>query len=427
MMGVDLQKKPETIVRVEGSSVLSRVKGFLKSLGPGFIIASVVLGPGSIAVSSRIGSEQGYSFLWVVMLAAVAMVVYTSMAVRFGVTNDKTLLQTIAAKYGRWFAVLIGISSFLSASSFQFGNNLGVGIGMHGITGIDVRVWPFIFTGLAMVLLFWAKDLYKVLEKMMMVLIMIMILAFSLNLWWAKPDLGQLVKGFVPLSLKFENLEVVAAMVGTTFAVNNAMYQSYLVQDKGWKSSNLKRGLKDTYMGIFFLALISILIITTSAAALHPMGITVNSAAEMALQLESLFGSYAKIIFSVGLCAAAFSSLMVNAVTGGGLISDGLGLGRSMNEKMPKVFTCVILLLGMLVAVFFRGDVIYALIMAQTASILAVPLIAVGMYLILNSKKIMGKFRNTTWQNVLAVLGFILIIMILYLMMAKLSTFLASM
>jgi Mn2+/Fe2+ NRAMP family transporter len=354
------------------------------------------------------------------------MIVYTSMAVRFGVTNDQSILQTIAGKYGRWFAILIGISSFMSASGFQFGNNLGIGIGMEGITGIDERIWPLIFTFLAIVLLFWAKNLYKVLEKLMMVLVMIMILAFFINLLLTKPDLGQLAKGFLPLSFNLRDMDIVAAMVATTFAVNGAIYQSYLVQDKGWKISNLKRGLNDSYMGICFLALISIFIIITSAAALKPMGITVNSAADMALQLEALFGSYAKIIFSLGLCAAAFSSLMVNAVIGGGLLSDGLGLGRSMNEKMPKVFTAVILLLGMLIAVFFRGDAIYALIMAQASTIMAVPLIAIGMYLILNSKQVMGKFRNNTWQNVLAIFGFILISIIVYFLYAKFITFLSA-
>jgi manganese transport protein len=120
------------------------MKKFFKSLGPGFIIASVVLGPGSITVASRIGSEHSYAFLWVILFAAVSMVIYTSMSVRFGVVNDKSILQTISDTYGRWFSILIGVSAFLAASSFQFGNNLGVGIGMQGITGIDERVWPLI-------------------------------------------------------------------------------------------------------------------------------------------------------------------------------------------------------------------------------------------------------------------------------------------
>lgn len=406
--------------------MVERIKEALKSIGPGFIIAAVVLGPGSLTVASRIGSEHGYAFLWVVALAAVFMVIYTSMGVRFGVYNDKSILQSIADNYGRWFSVVIGISAFLSASSFQFGNNLGIGIGMEGITGIDERLWPLIFTPLGMVLIFWAKNLYKVLEKLMMVMVMIMILAFLFNLLLSKPNVGQLAKGFLPSSLSVENMDVIAALMGTTFVLVGAIYQSYLVQNKKWTISNLKRGLNDTYMGIFLLAFISILIIITSAAVLHPFGIKVNSAADMALQLESLFGGSAKIIFSLGLCAAAFSSLIVNAVMGGGLLADGLGLGRTMNEKMPKIFTSVILLAGMLIAVFFRGNVIYALIMAQASSILAVPLIAIGMYMIMNNKKVMGKYKNNIFQNILAIIGFILICIMVYYMYTKLSAFIGT-
>ncbi|MCF6333337.1 MAG: divalent metal cation transporter, partial [Draconibacterium sp.] len=363
---------------------------------------------------------------WVIVLASVFMVIYTSMGVRFGVCNEKSILQSITDNYGRWFAVVIGISAFLSATSFQFGNNLGIGIGMHGITGIDERVWPLIFTPLAMVVIFWAKNLYKVLEKLMMVMVMIMILAFLFNLFLTKPDVPSLAKGFLPLSFSLKNIDVVAALMATTFAVVGAIYQSYLVQNKNWKISNLKRGLNDTYMGIFLLAFISVLIIVTSAAVLHPFGIKVNSAADMALQLESLFGGYAKIVFSFGLCAAAFSSLMVNSIMGGGLLADGLGLGHSMNEKMPRIFTAIILFIGMLIAVFFRGNVIYALIMAQASSILAVPLIAFGMYLILNNKKVMGKYKNNIFQNILAILGFVIISIMVYFMYSKLTVFIES-
>ena len=134
----------------------------------------------------------------------------------------------------------------------------------------------------------------------------------------------------------------------------------------------------------------------------------------------------AKIIFSFGLCAAAFSSLMVNAVIGGGLFADGLGMGRSMNEKMPKIFTAVILVLGMVVAMFFKGNIIYALVMAQASSIFAVPLIAIGIFLILNNKKVMGKLRNNLLQNVLAIMGFILISVVVYYMYTKLIGFMGS-
>jgi NRAMP (natural resistance-associated macrophage protein)-like metal ion transporter len=396
--------------------MFKKIKNIFRSIGPGLIIASVVLGPGSITVASRIGSEYGYAFLWVIVLATVFMITYTSMSARFGVVNSDSILQSIADNYGRWFALLIGISAFLSTSSFQFGNNLGIGIGMQGITGINERVWPLIFTPLGVILIFWAKNLYKVLENLMKFMVMIMIIAFFINLILTKPEIAPLAKGLVPSRFSMDSLHVVSALMGTSFALAAALYQSYLAQDKGWKKENLKRSLKDTYIGIFFLALISATILITSAAALHPRGILVNSAADMALQMEALFGAYAKVIFSVGLCAAAFSSMMVNSVIGGGLLADGLGLSRSMNDKRTKIFIIAILLIGMLVAVFFRGNVIYALIMAQASTMLTVPLIAVGLFLVLNNKKVMGEYRNNTRQNIIAVAGFLVVSIMVYFM-----------
>lgn len=398
------------------ASIQSKIQKFFRSVGPGFIIASVVLGPGSITVASRIGSEYGYEFLWVVVIATVFMVTYTSMGARFGVINKKTILQSIAVNYGKWFAIAIGISAFLSTSSFQFGNNLGIGIGMEGITGIDEGIWPLIFTPLCIIFIFWVKNLYRILEKLMKIIVMVMIIAFLINLVLTKPEIGPLANGFIPSKLLMDNLGIVSALLATSFALAAALYQSYLVQDKGWQRENLKNSLKDTYIGILFLALISITLIVTSAAALHPQGIIVNSAADMALQMEAMFGGYAKIIFSLGLCAAAFSSMMVNSVIGGGLLADGLGLGRSMNEMTTKIFIIFILLIGMVVAVFFRGNVVYALIMAQASSMLAVPLIAAGLFLMLNNKKVMGKYRNNTLQNIIAVAGFLVICLMVYFM-----------
>jgi len=146
----------------------------------------------------------------------------------------------------------------------------------------------------------------------------------------------------------------------------------------------------------------------------------------MALQMEALFGSSAKVIFSVGLCAAAFSSMMVNSVIGGGLLADGLGLGRSMNDRSTKIFIVAILLIGMLVALLFRGNAIYALIMAQASSILAVPLIAVGLLLILNNKKVMGTYRNNVLQNLIALAGFVVVCIMVYFMYQNLVGYLAA-
>jgi manganese transport protein len=406
--------------------VPSKVVNALKALGPGFIIAAVVLGPGSITTASRIGSVYGYALLWVIVFAAIGMGTFTTMAGRFGVSHEKSILQAIAENYGRWFAVLIGVAAFAAATSFQFGNNLGVATAMKALTGTPEYVWPLIFTPLGLLLVFFTKNLYKVLEKMIMILVSVMILAFLANLLFAKPNLFAFFKGFIPLSAPSSAFNEMAALVGTTFVLHACLYHSYLVQDKGWTRSDLKHGMRDTVMGIIILAGVTGLVITTSAAALYPEGIMVKSAADMAIQLEKLFGPFAKYIFSFGLWAAAFSSLVVNAIMAGGLLSDGLGLGRSMQEKAPKIFTALTMIIGMVIAVFFKGDVVYALILAQATSLFGVPAIGIGLFLLLNNKKVMGDLRNTVSQNIIAIFGLVLICIMVYLMWSKLLGYLGN-
>ncbi|MEW2922527.1 Nramp family divalent metal transporter [Muricauda sp. ANG21] len=391
----------------------------LKSVGPAFIMASVVIGPGSITVASSVGSESGYELLWVIAISTLLMVVYTSMGVRFGLTNETSFLQTVANNYSKKFAVFIGLAVFFAAASWQFGNNLGIGIAMHEITNVQAYVWPMVFTPMGIVLIFYAKNLYKILEKLMMIMVLIMILSFSVNIILIKPDLFEVSKGFIPSKSDLTDLNVITALVGTTFALPAAMYQAYLVKDKGWGTNNLREGVISTNMGVVTLSLITMMIVITSGATLYP-NIRVNSAAGMALQLELLFGSYAKYIFSIGLCAAAFSSLMINAVIGGGLLADSLGMGRSMNTKMPRLFTAIILTIGMIISVFFKGNVIYAMIMAQASSILGVPFIAIGLILVLNNKKIMKNETNNWKENLFAIVGFFLICIMVYFMYHKL-------
>ena len=403
--------------------MIQKIKNIFKTMGPGFIMAAVVLGPGSITIPTKIGATQGYDFLWVVCIAAIFMVVYTNMSTRFGVLNEQSILGVIAEKYGKWLSIIIGLSSFFAALSFQFGNNLGVGMGMEAITGVNARLWPLIFTPFAIVLIFFTKNLYKTLEKLMMFLVILMIITFIVNLVFIKPNLTAIVSGFVPRESSLMNFNQLSAIIGTTFVLNGALYQSYLVQGKGWKINDMGKGIRDSNFGVFLLAGMSILVIVTAAATLKPLGISVNSAADMAIQLEVILGNYAKYIFAFGFISAAFSSLIVNAVIGGGLLSDSLGLGKSMNEKMPKLFTILILFVGMAIATYVAsnyGSPVYSLILAQASSILAIPLIAIGLFLIVNREDVMGAYKNTLFQNIIAIIGFLIICVLVYVMYGKL-------
>jgi len=360
-------------------------------------------------------------------MASLAMGIYMSMSAKYGIKHKDSILTSITQKYGRWFAILIGISAFLTSLSFQFGNNLGSATALNALTGVHENVWPLIITPLGLCLiLFGKKRLYHIVEKLMIILSITMICAFLLNLLFTKPDILETAKGFLPANINRSALNEIAALIGTTFVLHACLYQSYLVQEKGWGINDLKDVLRDSIMGIVILCSISMVIIMTSASALYPQGIQVTTAADMAVQLEALFGPFAKYVFSIGLFAAAFSSLLVNGMIGGTLISDGFGLGRSFNELAPKIFATIIMIVGMSVAVFFKGNIVYALVLAQASSLFAVSTIAIGLLLILNNKSIMGDYRNKPVVNVFAVFGLILIVIMDYYLYSRLLAMLQN-
>ncbi|MEW4566735.1 Nramp family divalent metal transporter [Tautonia sp. JC769] len=392
------------------------------------IIASVCLGPGSVTTASKIGAEYGYALIWVVVCAAAAMMMYTVMGARFGATQARSFLQAVAERYGRWFAILIGLAAFLMSASFQFGNNLGVTTATASVTDnwasrslsaaigrpvAEEQIWPFVFTGTAILMVAFTKNLYRLIERVMIVLVLVMIAAFFTNLVVARPDLGEAAAGLVPRLPEGEgSITVMAAMVGTTFVLHACLYQSYLVQSKGWRLPDVRKSLIDSVVGITLLSTISILIILTSAAALRPRGIVIQDASEMALQLEATFGPMAKFIFCLGFWSAAFSSIPVNALVGGGLLADGLGLGSRMDQPWPRRFALLIMVIGMLIATQPQENRANALVVAQAATMLAMPAVGIGMFLILNDRSVMGRFANSWRQNIVAGFGLLLVVVL---------------
>jgi len=134
----------------------SLLKRLFSVIGPGLITAAVVLGPGSITVSTKCGALMGYSVLWVVLVAGIMMVAFTHLGAKIGMLADQSLLTTTATKYGRWLAVTIGLSGFLIATGFQTGDNVGVGIALAEMFGGSMGMWAIVFTVVSMILLWCA-------------------------------------------------------------------------------------------------------------------------------------------------------------------------------------------------------------------------------------------------------------------------------
>jgi NRAMP (natural resistance-associated macrophage protein)-like metal ion transporter len=397
-------------------------------LGPGLITACVVIGPGSILTASAIGAKYGYSMSWVVAFAVIFMMVYTAMGARIGAVAKKPMGDLLRDKAGSWLAILIGCSVFFIASAFQFGNNLGVHSAFQQYFDFDYTI--VIFNAISITFIFAAKDLYKIVEKLMMAFVSLMLLSFAVNLVFAKPDVIGVVKGLIPSgsAIADDDLTLIG-LIGTTFVVAAAYYQSYLVRQKGWGVNEVKDGLIDARVGALIMAVITLTIMTTSAAVFFkpavdgvaPEVVEFSSVGDVAKQLEPLFGKgsdMGKHLFCIGLFCAAYSSFIVNSMIGGFILSDGLNLGNKPTDKWPKIFTALVLLTGMCVALFvihlMKEDPSYKpiglIVAAQAVTVVAAPLIAGTLLWISCRRDIMGDQQSGPVSKIIAGVGLVMLV-----------------
>jgi manganese transport protein len=383
---------------------------FLSLLGPAFITSALVLGPGSLTLSSKIGAIYGMQLIWVLAVVVFFMMIYTEMSTRIGLATRDSFIQVMKNKWGKPASLLIGLGAFLVTASFQAGNALGSGLAISTITGFSSTFWIVTVTLLGMALLF-AKNFYKILEKLMLGLVLVMLISFVITLVLTKPSITEIFSGFVPI-IPDGSLPLIIALTATSFSIVGAAYQSYLVQEKGWTLQQNSSSIKETYWGIFILGFISMMIMICAAAILKPQGIVVNSVSEMGLALEPLYGNWATILFMVGLFGASFSSQMGNATIGGSMLADGLGLGSKLSSKAVKGLILLVMAFGSLIGIIFGAAPINMIIFAQAITIVIVPFIAIALLVVANDEKIMGSLKNTLWKNIVAITGLIVLILL---------------
>ncbi|MEZ5324619.1 MAG: divalent metal cation transporter [Verrucomicrobiales bacterium] len=412
---------------------------WLRSTGPAIIVAAVVCGPGSILMCSKVGAQFEYQALWVLGIAAVLMFATTVLAGRVGMVYKGTPCDELASRLGRWSSVVVGSVLFVLIACFQSSNNVALVWGLEPMLGevnadgsaaaipksMQLAV-VLITNGICVAALYGFRHLYGKLERLMKVFVVLIVAAFLINFFQVMPPVGKALAGLIP-SLPEDALGhlmptkeggqgplwPLTGMIGTTFSVAAAFYRSYLVREKHWSIADAKRGVIDSAVGVFALCGISAIIMMTAAAAFYgtPGADKLNSVGEVARQLEPTFGASAKILFSIGILAGALSSFLVNALIGGTIFSDGLGLGSSIDGKWPKLFTVLALAVGAFVAILSiqfdvdRGTVIT---IAQALTVLGVPALALALLYLGSRSELIGESRTPRWIMAVVGIGFLL-------------------
>lgn len=394
------------------SGLVHTLKKGLLSLGPGIITAALVFGPSKMTITSKLGAVYGYSLLWIVAVAIFFMSIFTTMGARIGVATRQSLLSVIRERWGKAAAVAIGFGVFLVTASFQAGNSVGVGMAIAEGTNTTPALWIVIFNIFGISLLFF-RSFYKVLEKLMIMLVGLMLFAFVTTLFLAKPSISGIAAGLVP-QVPTGATGLVIAFFASTFSIVGAFYQSYLVQERIKLNPEIKEHNRNSITGIIILGLMSAIVLVCAAAVLQPKGIQVASGSDMAKALEPLFGKYAAGLFLTGLFGAAFSSLVGNATLGGTLLGDALGYGSQLNTKAVRFFIALVMVTGASIAIAFGKLPLELIVFAQSVTIFLVPFIGMAMYAMANSEQVMGPMKNSLPVKIIGGLGLCILIFLAY-------------
>ncbi|RCS60097.1 Nramp family divalent metal transporter [Microbacterium sp. JB110] len=378
-------------------------------IGPAFVTAALVFGPGSITTASSLGAGFAYDLVWVPVVATILMLCFVNIAVRIGLTTDQGSVGTVSARFGRIVGILIALGALVVVASFQAGNSVGAGAAAEVLFDTNTAVLAGVFTAVAIAFV-WLPSFYRNLERVMVPLVLLMLVLFVITAVVSQPDPGALLRGLIPTIPTGSNAVVVAA-VATTFSVVGAFYQITLVREKGWGPDEFVQARRDASLGTVILGGLSFVIMIAAAGVLNPAGETVSSPADLAAVLQPI-GQWAPVLFAIGLWAAAFTSLVGNATIGGSMLAGAIGKeSGGLDSPIVKVCVTVVMAIGGIVAIVFGGIPIQLILTAQAVTIFIVPLIGLVMVLLARHRD-RGRLKISIPQLVLAGLGVLFLILL---------------
>lgn len=386
------------------------IRNWFKNIGPGPLVAAAFIGPGTVTVCTIAGVNHGFTLLWAMLLSIVATVVLQEMSARLGIVSQKGLSEVIRTEIPNPFFKNLAIILILSAivignAAYEAGNISGGVLGLEALTGGANEygsIWSILIGGLAFVLLFIGN--YKILEKALIILVVLMSLAFFITAILTKPDLALIFKGLFTPNFSNDSILTVIALVGTTVVPYNLFLHAALVKEKWKNTSDLSYARKDTIIAVVLGGIVSMCIIISAAAI---KGVEVTNAADLAQGLEPLFGNYAKYFLSIGLFAAGITSAITAPLAAAYVATGCLGWSSNMTSFKFRLVWMFILGLGVLFSsIGFKS--IEIIKFAQITNGLLLPLIAGFLLWVMNKPSVLGAYKNAVIQNVFGSLIFVI-------------------
>ena len=384
------------------------MKRFFKNIGPGPLVAAAFIGPGTVTLCTIAGVDFGYALLWAMLLSVFATIILQEMSARLGVITQKGLSETIRGEIKspaiRTIIIILILSAIvIGNAAYEAGNISGGALGVKTLFGTpefqilsrNIDIWPIIIGLVAFVVLYIGN--YKIIERALVFMVILMSLAFLITAIITKPNVLEVLKGMFVPQFPEKSILTIIGLIGTTVVPYNIFLHASLAKTK-WKSKDdLSYARKDTVIAVVLGGIVSMCIIISASAVSFQ---DINNASDLALGLQPLFGDFAKYFLAIGLFSAGITSAITAPLAAAYVASGCLGWGSSLKSKRFRGVWIFILFLGVLFSsTGFKS--IEIIKFAQVANGLLLPVIAGILIWIMNKSNILGKYKNSRFQNIL--------------------------
>jgi Mn2+/Fe2+ NRAMP family transporter len=379
---------------------------FLGVLGPGLIAGLAGNDAGGIFTYSKLGAETGFSLLWILPITTVMLIVVLEMAARMGAVSGQGLGDLIRDDFGiRWtlFAMVVLLIANGSNIAAEFAGAAAA------LEIFDIPRWisvPVVAAGIWALVVFGS---YRLVERVFLSVAVVFV-AYIVSAFVAGPDWGEVGRSLVTPSISFEPdfLLLMVAAVGTTVTPYMFFYLQSSVADKGLGPEELTYERADAVIGAVWTNAIALFIIVVTAATLFGTGISLSGGAEDAARaLAPIAGNFAQALFAFGLFGASVLAATVMPLTTSYTVCESFGWESGISRRFREapvfmgLYTALIVI-GALVVLVPGMPLGALIILSQNLNGILLPIILIFMLQLVNNPRIMGRYVNPLWLNVLA-------------------------
>ena len=380
----------------------------MRRFGPGMLVAAAFIGPGTVTTASIAGANFGFVLMWALLLSIIVTFVLQEMSSRLGIVSGLGLSEALRSSINNHFLkvflmILIVSALGIGNAAFEVGNITGAAIGLSQISNLSISSSALIVGILVLILL--GTRIFKMLEQILTVLVVIMSLLFLLTMITIEIDYSKLLRGLFIPTVTASSLLTIMALIGTTVVPYNLFLHADASKRK-WKDQELNQALNnsrvDTAISIGLGGLITLAIMSTSAVAFFGSSMEISSE-NLARQLEPILGSYSSYIFNFGLFVAGITSAVTAPLAASIAVTEALGWKNDPSSFRFKLVWIIILLIGLLFA-YFGTKPLQAILFAQATNALLLPFLALFLFYVVNNSRLMGSHKNTITINMIALI-----------------------